>query len=116
MMDEYKPPLKSGNRFVLKFYMLAINVLEKLLDYLYDQTYSLKLHTQMFFLVGDKVRFKEKVFKAPYTPYYDGYKDKTFVVAEIDKETRHLRLTAAASGDPDPKGWLHDDEIELVLE
>lgn len=59
---------------------------------------------------GDRVRFHEKVFAAPYAPYYDAYFGHTFVIAEMAKG--HIRLLGPVKVD----GWVHPDELEKLHE
>jgi hypothetical protein len=81
-------------------------------------------------VVGDQVRFKQKVFAKPYSPYYDAYRGHTFIIEKIvtstedDEEveaivtdsslTQHIKLRNKDAMGVNPKGYVHPDEVELV--
>jgi len=67
----------------------------------------------MSFKIGDKVKFKEKVFKIPYSPYYDAYKDKLYVVSDFMSESPDHIMLAPLNHETNPTGFIHEDEIEL---
>lgn len=60
--------------------------------------------------VGDVVVFKDKVYRAPYAPYYDEYAGHRFVI-EGFSEGGHVSLVCLGSVEVD--GSCHIDEIEL---
>lgn len=68
--------------------------------------------------VGETVRFHEKVFDEPYTPYYDEYAGYVFVIEEIiteDEEDGYKPVThyklRCLNGDVIVQGNIHQDEI-----
>jgi NAD(P)H-flavin reductase len=63
----------------------------------------------MKFKVGDKVQFREKVYRKPYTPYYDDYKGHAFEIVGVH-EGDHIELKCI-TGDTIVKGHVHDDEL-----
>lgn len=83
------------------------------------------------FVVGDIVRFKDKVYEAPYKPYYDSYKGSVYVVEKIlnDRDelelenpgedfsyvkSVHIKLRNLDSNGAQVSGCIHPDEIELT--
>lgn len=58
---------------------------------------------------GMKVTFHPKVFKHPYTPYYDAYQGHTFEVVALHPGD-HVELKCV-SGTVVVGGCVHDDEL-----
>ena len=74
--------------------------------------------------VGDRVVFKDKVFKGVYVPHYDEYKGHVFEIVNIwnqqvimwdeenfDENFGHVKLKCV-SGKVKLKGHVHEDEIK----
>ena len=62
--------------------------------------------------IGDRVIFKEKVYHAPYAPYYDSYIDH-FLIAEDRIVEDHVWLLCTNNPSIEAAGYVHLDEIEL---
>lgn len=60
-------------------------------------------------------KFKQKVFKTPYTPYYDHYKGHKFVIKEMH-EGDHVYLECISDSNVKVNGYVHLDEIERIGE
>lgn len=64
-----------------------------------------------------KYRFCEKVYSAPYAPYYDSYRDHVFVIdhySEEDESRQHVWLTCVSDPDIVVKGYVELDQLETV--
>lgn len=79
--------------------------------------------------IGSRVRFVDKMFAPPYSPYYDEYNDQVFEVLlfhVIDENTDdliechyhepncHVELMCVSNPDIKVAGLVHDDEIEVI--
>jgi len=60
----------------------------------------------------DIVVFNPKVYKSPYTPYYDAYKNHQFRIVAFHPG-HHVELECI-DGDIVVEGYVHDDELVLV--
>lgn len=60
---------------------------------------------------GMKVCFRSKVFKPPYTPYYDAYKGHAFEVVNI-RAHDHIELKCVSDPTLKVAGLVHDDELK----
>ena len=61
---------------------------------------------------GMEVYFRSKVFKPPYTPYYDAYQGHKFKVVAMHYDNSHAEL--ACISDPTIKvtGYVHPDDLK----
>ena len=62
--------------------------------------------------VGQRVVFNPKVFKAPYAPYYDAYKDHEFEVVALHYRGTHIELKCVDAPEVLVKGYVHPDELK----
>jgi hypothetical protein len=60
--------------------------------------------------IGQHVTFHPKVFKPPYTPYYDEYEGHTFQIIALH-EGGHIELKCV-SGDVKVAGYVHSDVLQ----
>ena len=62
-------------------------------------------------------RFRDKVFSAPYAPYYDQYRGHTFCIdyymAE-DESQQHVWLTCVSDPSIVVKGYVEMNQLETV--
>ena len=63
--------------------------------------------------IGDKVRFSEKVFKAPYTPWYNSYKGHEFSVVGFHHGNTHVEVKCT-TGKIKVLGYVHPDELVIL--
>lgn len=63
------------------------------------------------FKKGNQVVFNAKVFKKPYTPYYDTYKGHVFEVENISDG--HVKLKCVSDPKVIVNGRVHEDELQL---
>ena len=62
-------------------------------------------------------KFKDVVYKKPYAPYYDKYKDQTFVIDHYSKEDesqQHVWLTCVSDPSIVVAGYVELHQLELV--
>ena len=61
---------------------------------------------------GTIVTFADKVYMAPYAPYYDAYRGRTYKI--IGRRHGHISLqdTADVGSRVAVDGWVHPDELE----
>ena len=68
--------------------------------------------------VDDTVIFHERVYKPPYTPYYDKYKGHQFVVAEFHWEDGadddHVWLVCITDPSIKVDGYVHTHDLIKV--
>lgn len=62
---------------------------------------------------GTYVYFHEKVFREPYSPYYDNYKNHKFRIVKTH-EDNHYELECISDPNLIVKGWVHGDELKKV--
>jgi hypothetical protein len=62
--------------------------------------------------VGQRVVFNPKVFKAPYAPYYDAYKDHEFEIVALHHRDTHIELKCVDDPAVLVKGYVHPDELK----
>lgn len=63
-----------------------------------------------------RYRFDQKVFSEPYAPYYDAYKNQTFVVDHVSSEDEsgsHVWLTCISDASIKVSGYIHLDELVI---
>lgn len=83
-----------------------------------EQLAHMYVHGVDEFYIGELVKFNEKVYDEPYTPYYDEYAGHTFMVEEIIvydedpdyKPVTHYKLKCV-TGNVIVQGNVHQDEI-----
>jgi len=63
--------------------------------------------------VGDKVRFAAKVFKMPYSPWYNNYKNHEFKIIGLHYGNTHVALECV-TGNIEVKGYVHPSELVLT--
>ncbi len=61
--------------------------------------------------IGGLVKFADKVFAAPYAPYYDVYKGHTFQVVAYHDNFSHVELKCPDDPSIIVRGYVHLDEI-----
>ena len=62
-------------------------------------------------------RFRDKVFSAPYAPYYDQYHGHTFRIdhyGEEDETRQHVWLTCVSDPGIVVKGYVELDQLKTV--
>ena len=67
--------------------------------------------------MSDMFVFKDKVYKAPYAPYYDKYKGHTFVINHFspeDESLQHVWLECITDYDLKVAGYVELHQLELV--
>jgi hypothetical protein len=60
--------------------------------------------------------FHDKVFKEPYTPYFDSYKGHTFVIdhaSDEDETGNHVWLTCISDDSVKVAGYVHLDQLVI---
>lgn len=65
-------------------------------------------------MIGDKVKFNEKVYSDPYTPFYDEYKDHEFVVIALHYNDSHVELSCTSDSNLAVVGYVHADELFIL--
>lgn len=65
----------------------------------------------------DMFVFKDKVYKPPYSPYYDRYKGHTFVINHFhpeDENLQHVWLDCTTDRNLRVLGYVELHQLELV--
>lgn len=67
--------------------------------------------TQAHKTPGALVVFHDKMFKPPYTPFYDAYKDDVFEVQDPNIYPGHMKVKSTSTGS---SIVIHDDEVKTA--
>jgi hypothetical protein len=63
-----------------------------------------------------RYRFDQKVFSEPYAPYYDDYRDQTFVIDHASSEdalSNHVWLTCISDSSIKVSKYVHLDQLVI---
>ncbi len=64
--------------------------------------------------IGNIVEFLPRVYKAPYTPYFDAYKGHKFkIIGVFNEDPSHVMLECV-TGDVKVNGMVHDTDLRIV--
>lgn len=64
--------------------------------------------------IGGFVKFADKVFTPPYTPYYDAYKGHVFQVVAYHDNFSHVELKCYDDPSIVVNGHVHLDEVQDI--
>jgi hypothetical protein len=63
----------------------------------------------------EQYKFHPKVFKPPYAPYYDTYKNHSFTIVRYPKEAPgHIEVRCIDDPNIKVNGFIHFDEIVAI--
>lgn len=67
--------------------------------------------TQAHKTPGAVIEFHDFVYRPPYAPFFDAYRDKLFEVVDPNKHPGHMLIKPLEGGTP---FLIHDDEVKTV--
>ena len=68
-------------------------------------------------MLSEKVKFLDKVYKPPFKPFYDKYKDHEFMVKHFhpeDNDKRHVWLECLTDPELKVEGYVHVGDLTIL--
>ena len=68
-------------------------------------------------MVSQKFKFLDKVYRPPFKPYYDKYREHEFVIKHFhpeDADNRHVLLECVSDPNLKVDGYVHIDDLTNI--